>query len=97
MYLLDNDVALQVGEGPDKSIPEAVLDGAKGLAILTVLKVGLMVTYKMGTGLVVARKSDGTWSAPSAIASCGLGWGAQVCSSHISLQYGSLLSCSCFS
>jgi hypothetical protein len=86
-----------VGEGPDKSIPDAVLDGAKGLAILTVLKVGLMVTYKMGTGLVVARKSDGTWSAPSAIASCGLGWGAQVCSSHISLQHGSLLSCSCFS
>ncbi len=97
MYLLENDVALQVGEGPDKSIPDAVLDGAKGLAILTVLKVGLMVTYKMGTGLVVARKSDGTWSAPSAIASCGLGWGAQVCSSHISLQCGSLLSCSCFS
>lgn len=72
--------ALQMGKlSPEKSIPDAVLNGAKGLAILTVFKVGLMVTYKVGTGLVVARNSDDTWSAPSAIASCGLGWGAQVC------------------
>lgn len=70
---------LQMGElAPEKSIPDAVLNGARGLAILTVFKMGLMLTYKIGTGLVVARNRDGTWSAPSAIASCGLGWGAQV-------------------
>lgn len=62
----------------EKSIPSAVLKGAKGLAILTVAKVGALLTYKMGTGLVVARRSDGSWSAPSAILSLGLGWGAQV-------------------
>lgn len=63
---------------PERSIPSAVLKGARGLAILTVAKVGAVVAYKMGTGLVVARRLDGTWSAPSAIASVGLGWGAQI-------------------
>ncbi|KAF5481605.1 hypothetical protein F2P56_002245 [Juglans regia] len=63
---------------PDKSIPLAVLKGAKGLAILTVAKAGVLVTYKLGTGLVISRRSDGSWSAPSAIFSMGLGWGAQI-------------------
>ncbi|KAJ0988524.1 hypothetical protein J5N97_006880 [Dioscorea zingiberensis] len=62
----------------EKSIPLAVLKGAKGLAILTVAKVGALLTYKLGTGLVVSRRSDGSWSAPSAILSVGLGWGAQI-------------------
>lgn len=63
---------------PEKSIPLAILKGAKGLAILTVAKVGALLTYKLGTGLVIARRSDGSWSAPSALVSVGLGWGAQV-------------------
>ncbi|KAJ6812437.1 uncharacterized protein M6B38_147525 [Iris pallida] len=63
---------------PEKSIPRAILNGASGLAILTVAKVGAFFTYKLGTGLVVSRMSDGSWSAPSAILSIGLGWGAQV-------------------
>ncbi|GJU33644.1 Ysc84 actin-binding domain-containing protein [Tanacetum coccineum] len=50
---------------------------AKGLAILTVAKAGMLLTYKLGTGLVMARRADGSWSAPSAIISAGLGWGAQ--------------------
>lgn len=62
---------------PEKSIPEAILRQAKGLAILTVVKVGAMVTYNIGTGLVVARREDGSWSPPSAISSFGVGWGAQ--------------------
>lgn len=63
---------------PDRSIPLAVLKGAKGLAILTVAKAGVLLAYKLGTGLVIARRSDGSWSAPSAIVSVGMGWGAQV-------------------
>ncbi|KAM7264428.1 hypothetical protein ACFE04_002111 [Oxalis oulophora] len=62
---------------PEKSIPDAVLQEAKGLAIITVVKVGVMVTYNIGTGIVVARRNDGSWSPPSAISSFGLGWGAQ--------------------
>ena len=77
-------VNLQVATlNAEKSIPVAVLKGARGLAILTVAKVGAVLTYKLGTGLVVSRRSDGSWSAPSAILSVGLGWGAQVGSSKL--------------
>ncbi|XP_031257186.1 uncharacterized protein LOC116115163 [Pistacia vera] len=62
---------------PEKSIPDAILKQAKGLAVLTVAKVGVMVTYNIGTGLVVTRREDGSWSPPSAISSFGVGWGAQ--------------------
>ncbi|XP_059290051.1 uncharacterized protein LOC132043589 isoform X1 [Lycium ferocissimum] len=61
----------------EKKIPEAILQNARGLAILTVVKVGVMVTYNIGTGLVIARREDGSWSPPSAISSFGVGWGAQ--------------------
>lgn len=63
---------------PEKFIPDAILKQAKGFAILTIAKVGMMVTYNIGTGLVVARREDGLWSPPSAISSFGIGWGAQV-------------------
>nr|XP_018439211.1 PREDICTED: uncharacterized protein LOC108811632 isoform X1 [Raphanus sativus] len=61
----------------ERSIPDAILRQAKGLAVITVARVGVMVTYRIGTGLVVARRDDGSWSPPSAISSFGLGWGAQ--------------------
>ncbi|KAJ3692107.1 hypothetical protein LUZ60_012457 [Juncus effusus] len=61
----------------EKSIPESILKQAKGLAIITVANVGMMVTYKIGTGLVVARREDGSWSPPSAVSTFGLGWGPQ--------------------
>lgn len=63
---------------PEQKIPDAILRQAKGLAIITVAKVGMMVTYNIGTGLVVARREDGSWSPPSAITTFGVGWGAQV-------------------
>ncbi|KAI4372020.1 hypothetical protein MLD38_010307 [Melastoma candidum] len=62
---------------PEKEIPNAILREAKGLAIITVVKVGTIFTYKLGTGLVVARREDGSWSPPSAISTFGVGWGAQ--------------------
>ncbi|KAH6773588.1 RING/FYVE/PHD-type zinc finger family protein [Perilla frutescens var. hirtella] len=67
----------RVGLRQEKRIPEAIIRDAKGLAILTVVKVGIVVTYNVGTGLVVARREDGSWSPPSAISSFGVGWGAQ--------------------
>ena len=63
---------------PNKSIPLAILKGAKGLAILTVAKAGVLLAYKLGTGLVISQRLDGSWCASSAIFSIGLGWGAQV-------------------
>lgn len=79
LLLLEILVYWQVAKSnPEKSIPLSVLKSAQGLAILTVIKAGALVSYKVGTGLVVARRHDGSWSAPSAIFSLGLGWGAQV-------------------
>lgn len=62
----------------ERSIHQSILKGAIGLAVLTVAKAGMFLTYKVGTGLVIARKANGSWSAPSAIVSFGLGWGPQM-------------------
>ncbi|RYR46984.1 hypothetical protein Ahy_A07g032879 [Arachis hypogaea] len=64
--------------GMDFEIICLLLKNAKGLAILTVAKAGALLSYKIGTGLVVVRRADGSWSAPSAVLSLGLGWGAQI-------------------
>ncbi|KAK3332027.1 hypothetical protein B0T19DRAFT_92794 [Cercophora scortea] len=63
---------------PDKVIPPTVLANAKGLAILTVIKAGFLGSARFGSGLVVARLPDGSWSAPTAIATGGAGFGGQI-------------------
>ena len=50
------------------SIPKAVLERAKGLAVFRIIKAGFIVTGRAGSGVVIARLDDGSWSAPSAIA-----------------------------
>ncbi|KIY46699.1 DUF500-domain-containing protein [Fistulina hepatica ATCC 64428] len=60
------------------SIPKAVLQNARGLAIFQVIKAGFVFSGKAGSGLVIARLPDGSWSAPSCIATGGLGWGLQI-------------------
>lgn len=37
-----------------------------------------MFSGKAGSGLVISRLPDGSWSAPSCIATGGLGWGLQI-------------------
>ncbi|KAJ5956047.1 hypothetical protein N7501_010326 [Penicillium viridicatum] len=64
--------------GPDKVIPPEILANAKGLAVLTVLKAGFLGSGRFGSGIVVARLADGSWSAPSAIATAGAGIGGQI-------------------
>jgi hypothetical protein len=39
---------------------------------------GFLWCGKVGTGLVIARQRDGSWSAPSAIGTFGMSWGLQV-------------------
>lgn len=60
----------------DETLVIRLMSKAKGLAFLTVAKVGLVLAPRVGTGLVIARLSDGSWSAPSAIGTCGVSWGA---------------------
>jgi lipid-binding SYLF domain-containing protein len=61
---------------PEKAIPPAVMRAARGVAILTVTKVGFIGSVRGGTGVVVARVDKG-WSGPSAIGTGGLGAGLQ--------------------
>ncbi|TYJ58339.1 hypothetical protein B9479_000885 [Cryptococcus floricola] len=60
------------------SIPKAVLQRAKGLAVFTIIKAGFVFSGKAGSGIVVAKLPDGSWSAPSCIATAGVGWGLQI-------------------
>jgi SH3 domain-containing YSC84-like protein 1 len=62
---------------PEKGIPARVLRDARGLAILSVVKVGFGVSGKGGQGVVVARTGRG-WSGPSFVGTGGAGWGPQI-------------------
>ncbi|KAL4623917.1 SH3 domain-containing YSC84-like protein 1 [Arapaima gigas] len=64
--------------GPDKLIPPHVIAKAQGLAIISVIKAGFMITARGGSGIVVARLPGGRWSAPSAIGIAGLGGGFEI-------------------
>ena len=64
--------------GPDKIIPPQILSNAKGLAVITVFKAGFLGSGRFGSGIVVARLADGSWSAPSAIGTAGGGFGGQI-------------------
>ena len=75
-HTLWNFTSDNIVEGRDR-IPRELLQGAKGLAFLTIAKAGFCFTGRLGTGLVIARLSDGSWSAPSSIMISGMGWGFQ--------------------
>lgn len=64
--------------GGDEKIPKVLLDIAKGVVFFTIVKAGFMFTGRYGTGLVVSRLPDDSWSAPSAVQITGMGWGLQI-------------------
>ena len=72
-------ISPNLGDLDGVSIPVQLLEQAKGVAVLTVLKGGLgLAGIEYGTGLVVARLPGGRWSAPSALSTVGLSWGALI-------------------
>ncbi|KAL3045452.1 hypothetical protein OYC64_013678 [Pagothenia borchgrevinki] len=62
----------------DRLIPPHVIAKAEGLAIISVIKAGFMITARGGSGIVIARLGDRRWSAPSAIGIAGLGGGFEI-------------------
>uniref|UniRef100_A0A3Q3WID4 SH3 domain-containing YSC84-like protein 1 n=1 Tax=Mola mola TaxID=94237 RepID=A0A3Q3WID4_MOLML len=64
--------------GPDKLIPPHVIAKAEGLAIISVIKAGFLISARGGSGIVIARLADRRWSAPSAIGIAGLGGGFEI-------------------
>ncbi|KAI8618521.1 hypothetical protein BC830DRAFT_1108426 [Chytriomyces sp. MP71] len=59
-------------------IPASIVAQAKGIAIMHIVKAGMLLSARGGNGVVIARLPDGSWSAPSAIHSSGLGIGHQL-------------------
>jgi len=67
------DEVHQTEDGPKqqqkilKKIPAEVIKNAKGLAIFTTMRTGLWFSGAGGSGIIVARLPDGSWSPPSGI------------------------------
>lgn len=78
-FFRSGDILVDNGAKHDREVPATLLQDAKGFAILTVVKAGFPpVSNKIGTGLVVRRLKDGSWSAPSAISMFGAGFGFEI-------------------
>ncbi|ROT38662.1 LAS seventeen-binding protein [Sodiomyces alkalinus F11] len=50
-----------------KRIPRKIIQNAAGIAIFTCMRSGLWMTGSGGSGILISRKADGTWSPPSGI------------------------------
>lgn len=50
-----------------QKIPKNIVQNAAGIAVFTCMRNGLWMTGSGGSGILIARKSDGTWSPPSGI------------------------------
>ncbi|KOS17825.1 SH3 domain-containing protein [Escovopsis weberi] len=48
-------------------IPKRIIQNAAGIAVFSCMRSGLWMTGCGGSGILIARKSDGTWSPPSGI------------------------------
>ncbi len=63
-------------------IPKEVIVNAKGLAIFSAFRAGMYFAGTAGTGIVMARLTDGSWSPPSAFSvkagSVGIVYGVDV-------------------
>ncbi|KAI1876781.1 uncharacterized protein JN550_000853 [Neoarthrinium moseri] len=50
-----------------KKIPPRIIQNAVGLAVFTSMRSGLWTSGSGGSGILIARKTDGTWSPPSGL------------------------------
>ncbi|ETV99418.1 hypothetical protein, variant [Aphanomyces invadans] len=81
------------GAAKDRSIPASFLEKAHGLAILTIAKAGFLISAQAGTGLVIAKLPDGSWSAPSAIGTVGISGGFEIGGELVEVMIIFLFSC----
>ena len=59
-----------------KGIPRQLLEGCKGVCIISVVEAGFIFSGHAGTGVLLAKRPDGSWSPPSALGLAGVGFGA---------------------
>ena len=60
---------------PDKGIPKHILKNAKGVMFFTVVRTGFLFGARGGTGILVVKKADGSWTPPAAYGVGGLAFG----------------------
>jgi lipid-binding SYLF domain-containing protein len=78
---LDNAVNVleEMSEMPEKGIPPAMLRDAYAVAVLpNVVKIGLGLGGRFGSGVLVVRRPDGRWSNPSFVNLGGGSFGLQL-------------------
>ena len=59
-------------------VSRALFHNCKGLVLLSVVEAGLIFSGSLGTGVMLTQNNKGEWSAPSALALTGLGFGVLV-------------------
>ena len=78
-YIFNADHVLEIALDPaTKEIPKDIIENCKGVVIITTVHAGALMTFHYGSGIVMAKRIDGTWSAPSAVTAAGYSMGAVV-------------------
>jgi lipid-binding SYLF domain-containing protein len=73
------EVVIAATTGADAAIPRALLQEAKGIAVIPhVVKGALGVGGRWGKGVVASRTAEGTWSAPAFVSIGGASYGFQI-------------------
>jgi Uncharacterized conserved protein len=72
-----DSVGKEEGNNVEAETIRGLIQGALGLAFVRTSKVVLGFSFHFGSGIVISRLDDGTWSAPSAIGMYGAGLGVQ--------------------
>mmetsp|Transcript_3868 Transcript_3868/g.7415 ORF Transcript_3868/g.7415 Transcript_3868/m.7415 type:complete len:1027 (-) Transcript_3868:6219-9299(-) len=75
--VVDKEGVEEDGNNVEAETIRGLIQGALGLAFVRTSKVVLGLSFHFGSGIVISRLDDGTWSAPSAIGMYGAGLGVQ--------------------
>lgn len=78
-YIYNANFVLEAALNPrTQKVPPECFEKCKGVAVITVVHVGALLTMHYGTGLLLRKKEGGGWSAPSAVSVGGMTLGAVV-------------------
>ncbi|KAL3922165.1 MAG: hypothetical protein SGILL_002350 [Bacillariaceae sp.] len=77
-YIFNANRVLEACLDPNtKEVPVELVEGCKGVVVMTMVQVGAIVTLQYGTG-VMMKKTETGWSAPSSVSVGGTSFGAVV-------------------
>jgi len=83
-------VLKEVMEAPDRAIPKDLLQNAHAIAVVPdVIKAGLVIGGRHGSGLIAVKTRDGVWSNPAFVSMTGgsIGFQAGVSSTDVILVF----------